>query len=328
MASTLADTFLDDLDDLNDSDEDIGTTNPNDLTSNNNNDNNNKKDDDDDDDDGIEMNDDNFDEKLVNLVVAKVANSVGNLRKSSIYINILSKVKFELETNNNDAKIGNLEDDSDYKLILTCNKMISDIDLEILSTHQYVVDIYSSKFPELEGLIPNKLEYINTVNRIGNEIDMTMVELGDILSSSTVMIVSVTGSITSGKPLSENQLSEVQNGCEEVLKLYDDKNIILKYVENRMNKISPNLCNLIGSRVAAQIVGIAGGLISLSKIPSCNIQVLGQEKLNGNGLSNIGVLKHTGALFMCELVRHIYLTMNLSIYLSIIFISNFLSVYL
>ena len=31
--------------------------------------------------------------------------------------------------------------------------------------------------------------------------------------------------------------------------------------------------NIIGARVAAQLVGLAGGLIALSKIPACNIQV-------------------------------------------------------
>jgi snoRNA binding domain, fibrillarin len=31
--------------------------------------------------------------------------------------------------------------------------------------------------------------------------------------------------------------------------------------------------NIVGARVAAQLVGLAGGLIALSKIPACNIQV-------------------------------------------------------
>lgn len=30
---------------------------------------------------------------------------------------------------------------------------------------------------------------------------------------------------------------------------------------------------ILGARVAAQLVGLAGGLIALSKIPACNIQV-------------------------------------------------------
>jgi snoRNA binding domain, fibrillarin len=34
-------------------------------------------------------------------------------------------------------------------------------------------------------------------------------------------------------------------------------------------------CAAEGARVAAQLVGLSGGLIALSKIPACNIQVRG-----------------------------------------------------
>ena len=41
-----------------------------------------------------------------------------------------------------------------------------------------------------------------------------------------------------------------------------------------MTYIAPNLSALVGSSVAAQLIGAAGGVVSLSKIPACNIQVL------------------------------------------------------
>ena len=52
----------------------------------------------------------------------------------------------------------------------------------------------------------------------------------------------------------------------------------LRFLEGRMSVLAPNLCTLIGSRVAAQLVGLAGGVIALSKIPACNVEVMGQEK--------------------------------------------------
>jgi U4/U6 small nuclear ribonucleoprotein PRP31 len=90
------------------------------------------------------------------------------------------------------------ENDPEYNLILSCNTLIQQIDEEIASTHRYVVNIYSKKFPELENLIPNIMDYIRTVQRIGNELDMTLVEFSDILPSASVMVVSVSGSTTSG----------------------------------------------------------------------------------------------------------------------------------
>ena len=82
---------------------------------------------------------------------------------------------------------------------------------------------------------------------------MTLVELGDILPSSSVMIVSVTGSTTSGQPLSETQLIEVNQLCAEVLQLDAAKIAMLQYVESCMTSIAPNTSALIGSRIAAQV---------------------------------------------------------------------------
>jgi U4/U6 small nuclear ribonucleoprotein PRP31 len=92
-------------------------------------------------------------------------------------------------------------------------------------------------------------------------------------------------------------------GCEEVLLLDQSRNQILLFVESRMNRIAPNTCALIGSRIAAQIVGLAGGLLALSKIPSCNLQVIGQERRHLSGFSNVAAMPHTGLIYYCDLVQ-------------------------
>lgn len=48
---------------------------------------------------------------------------------------------------------------------------------------------------------------------------------------------------------------------------------ILQFVESRMHKIAPNLSAVVGTEVAAKLMGVAGGLLALSKIPACNVQV-------------------------------------------------------
>ena len=54
------------------------------------------------------------------------------------------------------------------------------------------------------------------------------------------------------------------------------------------------------------MVGIAGGLTALSKIPSCNIEILGQEKKMGlNGLSRAASMPHIGVLYYCDLIQRL-----------------------
>ena len=216
---------------------------------------------------------------LIKMVSAKLASNIGSFRKSLKYQNQLQSISKFLSGNSNDAsKLSSLQANEEYQLILDCNKFIHDLDDELSETHRYVVEMYAKKFPELESLIPNKIDYVRTILRIKNETDMTLVDLNDILSAASVMVVSVTGSTTTGQVLSEKNLSLVLNACEEVLQLHQDKLIVLQFIESRMSTLAPGICALVGSRLCAQLVGLAGGVVALSKIPACNVEVMGQEK--------------------------------------------------
>ena len=223
------DELLDDLDDLSGDEADIfksiGEKRKHDDTGKQDdelmndfdyNNHNNSNDDDDDDDDDLE----DADSHLVDIVTAKMASQIGQLRNSNLYKSNLKLIVDSLTKSIDDVQItGNLEDSKEYQLIIMCNKIILSIEDEINSTHRYVADVYSKKFPELENLIPSPIDYVKTVKRVGNKMDLTEIELNDILSSATVMIISVTGSTTAGKPLSETDISSCLSGCDEILGL-------------------------------------------------------------------------------------------------------------
>lgn len=78
---------------------------------------------------------------------------------------------------------------------------------------------------------------------------------------------------------------------------------MLRFVESRMSAIAPNVSALVGSRVAAELVGQAGGLDALARIPSCNTQVIGQDKGSLQGFSSASALRHMGLVYNCELVQ-------------------------
>lgn len=293
---TLADSFLEDLEEIDEkSDEeekdneeeedDEGNSLENDL------------------DDLMEEEEDNLDAVLNQMASVKGIINIARLRGSPRFQKHMGDISDSLR-GHLVSSAGLLEDNPEYKLLVASNSMIHEIDEEINNIYRYVVELYAKKFPELESLIPNKIDYIRTIQRIGNEMDMTLVELNDLLPSASVMVVSVTGSTTSGQPLNSTDLEECQKGCDEVLLLNEDKLTILNYVESRMNDIAPNLCALTGSRVAAQLVGLAGGLTNLSKIPACNLQVMGQEKRNLAGFSTTAALPNTGILYYCELIQN------------------------
>ena len=87
------------------------------------------------------------------------------------------------------------------------------------------------------------------------------------------MVVSVTASTTAGQPLSDDSLHKLLAACDAALQLDKDKAAILKLVQMKMHHIAPNLSAAVGTEIAARLMGIAGGLTNLSKMPACNVQV-------------------------------------------------------
>jgi len=170
--------------------------------------------------------------------------------------------------------------------------------------YRIITDIYNKKFPELPSLVTDSLDYVRTVKLIGNEMDMTKVDLGSVLPSAMVMSVSVTGSTTSGEPLSNQDLELTTLACDEVLKLNQIKHeVLLPYVSSQISTIAPNVSALIGSGTAALVLGIAGGLSALSKIPAGNIMLLGKSENALSGFSRISAMRHTGVIYHCPLVQ-------------------------
>ncbi|KAJ1449241.1 hypothetical protein M885DRAFT_583331 [Pelagophyceae sp. CCMP2097] len=310
MALTLADSFLNDLDEL---EEDVqqqaakAAGKPAKAAKA-------KGDDDDDDDDDLAADLDDLDESDeedegeglesgAGPATGLGLDGIAKLRKSDRYCQHMASVAEYAAVAAAPGSIGIGGDDAEYALIVESNEVLVKLDAEIHVIHRYVNDVYAKKFPELDTLIPSKLDYMRVVKRMRNEMDMTQVDLSDILPPTVVMVVSVTGSTTSGQPLSEGELDECARGCDECLALDEDKMTILHYLESRMSVLAPNLTRLVGSSLAAMLVGMAGGLEKLANVPACNLTVMGQEKRHLAGFGNVAGMPHTGVLYFSDLVQ-------------------------
>ena len=116
---------------------------------------------------------------------------------------------------------------------------------------------------------------------------MNNIDLSAIIPPATVMVVTVTGSTTSGQKLPESDLKSVIDACDMAINLEQAKRELLSYVEARMNFIAPNLTAITGSGIAAKLMGTAGGLTNLSKMPACNILVCATPFVPSNEFSSL-----------------------------------------
>lgn len=195
------------------------------------------------------------------------------------------------------------EDDPAYKLIVECNKLAVDIDNEIILIHNFLRGRYSTRFPELESLVHNPLEYAKVIKAIGSEMDVTEIDLDAILPPATVMVVTVTATTTSGVPLDPHSVDQILKACDLIEQLDADRTSILQLVQQRMDAIAPNLSAAVGTEIAAQLMGIAGGLNALAQMPACNVQVLGAKRKNLAGFSKKAAQPHQGYIFMTGLIQ-------------------------
>lgn len=202
------------------------------------------------------------------------------------------------------AWTGPSEEDPTYRLLVDCNALAVDIDNEIVVVHNFIRDKYRLRFPELESLVHNPIEYARVVTAIGNETDLTLVDLDHVLPPAAVMVITVTATTTTGKPLSQDDMAMVMDACARLELLMADKGSILELVQKKMHKIAPNLSESVGTEIAAQLMGAAGGLINLAKMPACNVQVLGANRKTLAGFSTASVQPHQGFIFACEIMKN------------------------
>ncbi|KAJ7276225.1 hypothetical protein B0H12DRAFT_1174574 [Mycena haematopus] len=190
----------------------------------------------------------------------------------------------------------------EYTLIVQANNLSVDVDNEILVVHKFIRDHYAPKFPELEQLVVDPAMYIRSVRALANEEDPTKVELSGILPAAIIMSVVVTATTSSGKPLSEAEWTAVQRACDLADRLEEARKKIFMYVSSRMNVLAPNLSAIVGTTTAAKLLGVAGGLGALAKMPACNVHLLGAQRKITAGFSTATQRRHTGFIFQSELV--------------------------
>lgn len=198
------------------------------------------------------------------------------------------------------TKTTEISRDEEYPLIVASNEFSFQIDNDVVRLNRLLRDLYSTRFPELEQLVPNAMEFAKVVNLIGNQTEISKVSFEGIIPPHTIMVIKITATNSAGTLLNASQLEKVNSACSATFTLEEYKRKLYEYVASRMTSIAPNICVLIGADLAARILALAGGLIPLSRMPAGNIQLLGQSKKSGAEFTR---QNHAGLIYSCEIVR-------------------------
>ncbi|KAI9624421.1 hypothetical protein KEM48_009004 [Puccinia striiformis f. sp. tritici PST-130] len=195
--------------------------------------------------------------------------SVAKLWNSRTLKEVMAKIEHYAENPSGETAMSN--DAAEYRLIVQANNLAVEIDNEVMVVHKFIRDHYAPRFPNLERLLPNPYEYLRAVRLFANTLDLSSVRgFENVLTSATAMIVTVeAATVTDDRVLTELEWNRVDKAVLAAEELEDARRKILEYVESRMSLMAPNLSAIVGTRTAAKLMGVAGGLSGLSKMPSC-----------------------------------------------------------
>lgn len=91
---------------------------------------------------------------------------------------------------------------------------------------------------------------------------------------------------TMGADLKERDVKPIIALAKQINDLYKLKDVQTKYLEERMDKVCPNMNAITGALIGAKLISLAGSLQRMAELPSSTIQLLGAEKALFRHLTN------------------------------------------
>lgn len=192
--------------------------------------------------------------------------------------------------------------DLQYELLIRCASSIAGVDDQIKLLYGKLQEAFAPRFPELETLIFNPIDYARVAKLAATERDISKINLQGILPSGTAITVQLTASSSAGRFLKDDELRLVFELCHDITKLDENRTRLLLHVERNAAHMAPNLVVITGGAVAAKLIGYAGGLKELAQMPSSSVKLLGKQKKSLQGASTSTVRLHEGVIHTCPLV--------------------------
>lgn len=177
-------------------------------------------------------------------------------------------------------------------------RAIDDIDRTINLYIARLREWYGVHFPELDDLVREHEEYARLVYEFRHRSNFTrenLVRLGVSEEKAEKIASSANASI--GADLSDFDLEYIAVLAGIILDLYKLRGTLERYIDTVMKEVSPNITALVGPKLGARLLSLAGGLEKMAKLPASTIQVLGAEKALFRALRTGGKPPKHGVIF-------------------------------
>ena len=154
------------------------------------------------------------------------------------------------------------------KLLIQAINSIDEIDESISKLVERIREWYTIYFPELD-LIQNNENYINFIAEIGVREEI-------IANNRESFKLDI--DISNGADIENEDLEMIIDFAKSIQSLQKSRKDTEKYIDSKMDKIAPNLKNLVGSTLGGKLIAHVGSVKKLANYPSGTVQIIGAEK--------------------------------------------------
>lgn len=187
-------------------------------------------------------------------------------------------------------------------MIVQAQCLLDDLDKELNNYMMRAREWYGWHFPELGKILTDNIAFIKTIKLVGTRDNMATTDLSDILPEELEEKVKEAAEISMGTEISEEDITNIQNLCDEILSINEYRTHLYDYLKTRMMAMAPNLTVLVGETIGARLIAHAGSLVNLAKHPASTVQILGAEKALFRALKTKKDTPKYGLIFHASLI--------------------------
>lgn len=171
-----------------------------------------------------------------------------------------------------------------------------------------LTEIYEDKFSELKSILRLPHQYAQCISLLeqGLELEQVVLRFEELCSTSRELIMVLNMSLRAdykgNYKLTDTNKKSLHKLTSIIFEAHDIIRFVSVEIANRIGEIAPNLCALLGTNTASLLVSHTGGLLQLSKIPSCNIANIGKKNTKDHNILNFS--NPGGYIFQNELVQN------------------------
>ena len=202
------------------------------------------------------------------------------------------KVKFNVNRNDN--------------MIIQAISLLDQLDKDINTFSMRCREWYSWHFPEMNKIVKDNFLFCRCASLIqmrSSFDEAKLKELKDILMDNDEdgdgLADQVANALKTsmGMDISVVDMFNVKSFADRVISLTKYRHQLYEYLNDRMDRVAPNLKALIGEVVGARLISHAGSLTNLAKAPASTVQILGAEKALFRALKTRGNTPKYGLIF-------------------------------